>query len=642
MTRAGRTLASYARSGCRRMARPRSLETTLLFCAVILCCWTSSSFAEISFYVSPTGHDGNSGTLAQPFLTLERARAAVRAVNQTMGENVVVYLRGGFYPLATAVVFDQNDSGFNGFTVVYRAYPGERPLLSGGRLITGWTSVGGGVYRANVGSLRFRQLYVNGNRAIRARQPNAGSYYQVRSWDTGGRRVEVASDEISNWQRLNQVEMIIIGKGVNQSNLRIQSFSVSGTGAFVTGLEPERARLFQQGYPPKENFRPYFFENALEFLDAPGEWYLNTSTNELFYRPRSGEDMASAIVVAPQLEELVRLRGTLSAPIHHVQFRGLNFEYSNWLLPSSEGFVGDQGCIVFTQVLPNDEITSYPGHRHPAAVHVEAANNIVFERNVFHHLGSSGVNFYMGVQDSQFIGNVVADASACGVAVDLNLEGNPTDTRKISRRNVIKNNYITRTGRDYYQAVGVVVSYTDGSVVEHNELHDMSYSGITVGWGWDDVANAARNNMVRYNNIYDTNKTMSDGAGIYTLSRQPGTLLAENYVHDLVRTSVQGHFNISGIYLDEGSNFITVRDNVLLNTADRKLFQNANGGSNTFSNNDGSSSSVIANAGLEAAYRDIKSTFNVLPQPVPGGTTPDPTPTDTTPPAPPSNLRATP
>jgi hypothetical protein len=148
--------------------------------------------------------------------------------------------------------------------------------------------------------------------------------------------------------------------------------------------------------------------------------------------------------------------------------------------------------------------------------------------------------------------------------------------------------------------------------------------------------------MVRYNNIYDTNKTMSDGAGIYTLSRQPGTLLAENYVHDLVRTSVQGHFNISGIYLDEGSNFITVRDNVLLNTADRKLFQNANGGSNTFSNNDGSSSSVIANAGLEAAYRDIKSTFNVLPQPVPGGTPPNPTPTDTTPPAAPSNLRATP
>jgi len=537
-----------------------------------------------------------------------------------MGEDIVVYLRGGFYPLSNTVVFDQNDSGFNGFNVVYRAHPGERPLLSGGRSITGWTAVGNGTYRANVGSSRFRQLYVNGNRAIRARHPNVGSYHQVRAWDTGGRRIEIASNEITNWQRLNQVEMIIIGRGVNQTNLRVQSFSVSGSSAFVTGLEPERSRLFQQTYPPKDAFRPFFFENALELLDAPGEWYLNTSTNELFYRPRAGEDMATAVVIAPELEQLVRLQGTLSAPIHHVQFRGINFEYSNWLVPNSEGFVGDQACVIFTQLLPGDEITSYPGHRHPAAVHVEAANNIVFERNVFHHLGSSGVNFYMAVQDSQFVGNVIADAAACGVAVDLNLEGNPSDTRKISRRNTIKNNYITRTGRDYYQSVGIAVSYTDASVIERNELHDMSYSGISVGWGWDNVANAARNNMVRFNNVYDTNKLMSDGAGIYTLSRQPGTLLAENYVHDLVRTSIQGGFNISGIYLDEGSDLMTIRDNVLLSTADLKVFTHATGTGNTFTNNDGSSASVIANAGLEAAYRDIKTSYNVLPQPGPGNT----------------------
>jgi Right handed beta helix region len=611
------------------------MTRVLLLCAIVLYGWPAAAFGEIPFYVSPSGNDGNPGTVSQPFLTLERARVAVRTVNQGMNEDVVVYLRGGFYPLSSTVVFDQNDSGFNGFNVVYRAYPGERPLLSGGRLITGWTAVGGGTYRANAGSVRFRQLYVNGVRAIRARQPNAGSYYQVRFWDIGGRRIEVASNEISNWQSLNQVEMVIIGGGVNQTNLRVQSFSPSGgSGALVTGMEPERTRLFQQTYPPKGPGLPFFFENAFELLDAPGEWYLNTSTNQVFYRPRAGEDMATAVAVAPQIETLVRLQGTLAAPVHHIQFRGINFEYSNWLRPNSEGFVGDQGCVIFTQVLPDDEISSYPGHRHPAAVHVEAATNIVFERNVLHHLGSSGINFYMAVQDSQFVGNVIADASACGVAVDLNLEGNPSDSRKISRRNVIKNNYITRTGRDYYQSVGIGVTYTDGSVIEHNELHDTSYSGISVGWGWDNVANAARDNLVRYNNIYDTNKLMSDGAGIYTLSRQPGTLLAENYVHDIVRTpSVQGGFNISGIYLDEGSSQITVRDNVLLNTADRKLFQNGNGPGNTLTNNDGSSSSVIANAGLEAAYRDIKSNYNVLPQSGPA---------DTTPPAVPSGLRLNP
>jgi hypothetical protein len=117
---------------------------------------------------------------------------------------------------------------------------------------------------------------------------------------------------------------------------------------------------------------------------------------------------------------------------------------------------------------------------------------------------------------------------------------------------------------------------------------------------------------------------MSDGAGIYTLSKQNGGLIAENYVHDIVRTQVQGSFNISGIYLDEGSGLITVRDNVLVRTADRGLFQNANGSGVTLSNNGGTSSTVIGNAGLQAAYADIR----------PGSSPPPPPP-----PAPPTNVQ---
>ena len=566
----------------------------------------SAQSAFATFYVSPSGNDANPGTQAAPFRTLERARTAVRSVNVGMSGPVLVYLRDGVHTLTSTLTFGAQDSGMNGFQVVYAAYPGEKPVISGGQAITGWTADGSGRYRASVGTLRFRQLYVNGKRAVRARTPDAGSYYQLRSFDEGGRRLEVAANEVGNWQRLNQVEMITLGKGVNQSNLRIASITTSGSSAFVTGSDPERSRLFQQGYPIKEPLRPYYFENALEFLTTAGEWYLNTTTNEVIYQPRPGENMATVSVVAPRLEQVVNITGTLDTPVHDLEFRGVTFEHSTWLTPNSEGYVGDQASIVFTQPLPSDQIASYPGHRLPAGVHVEAANKIRFERNVFRNMGASALNFYRGVNDSTVIGNVITGVSGSGISVDLNLEGNPSDTRKICRRNVLSNNYISQTGRDYYQTVGIMLGYTDGSIVEHNELSDMPYSGITVGWGWANRDNAARNNIVRYNNITGVLNTMADGGGIYTLSKQPGTLIAENYVHDIVRTAIAGGYNISGIYLDEGSDLITVRDNVLVNTGDRTLFQNANGPSNTFSNNSGTSSTTISNSGLVAAYRDIR------------------------------------
>jgi len=184
----------------------------------------------------------------------------------------------------------------------------------------------------------------------------------------------------------------------------------------------------------------------------------------------------------------------------------------------------------------------------------QAADNIRFERNTFRQLGASALNLSMGANDNVVVGNVIADVSGSGISVDLNLEGNPADPRKVSRRNVIRNNDIAGTGRDYYQTVGIMVGYGDSTIIEHNELFEMPYSGISVGWGWEDRASVARNNLVRYNRVSGALNLMDDGGGIYLLSRQPGTVVAENYVHDL----------------------------------------------------DGASAATILNAGLEPAYRDIR------------------------------------
>ena len=603
---------------------PRCAILTVFLFALLVCVGNFQSAFGATFYLSPNGADGNPGTETQPFRTLERARTAVRAVNDNMTEDVTVYLRGGEYSLAAAFVLDQADSGTNGFNVVWRAYPNEKPVLSGGQQITGWTSVGGGIWKAPVGTLRFRQLYVNGTRAIRARTPNVGSYYTLTNYDDGGRRLQIPANTLANWQNFSQVEMNLLGKGVVNAYLRLSSFSVSGSSAFVIPQEPERTRLFIRSYPTREPGRPYYFENAFEFLDSPGEWYLNTSTNEVFYMPRAGENMASVSIVAPRLENIVRIQGTLSNPAHHIQFHGITFEHTTWTLPSTDGYVGDQGGLAATGAILNDEITFYEGHRPPGGFHMEAADNIRLERNVLRHLGGAGINLHVGNHNNVIIGNVIEDVSNNGIALDMNLEGNPTDTRKISRNNTVRSNYIHDIGKDYYSSIGIVAGYTDGSVIEHNEVHDTPYTGISVGWGWDDVANAARNNLVRYNKVFNVNDTMSDGGGIYTLSRQPGTIIHENHVHDIFRTSIHGGYIMPGIYLDEGSNLITVRDNVIQNVDGQSgsgaIFQNANGPSNTFSNNSGASSTTIANAGLEPAYEDIRPPLPPPLPPPPSGT----------------------
>ena len=186
-----------------------------------------------------------------------------------------MYIRAGEYFLPSTLSFDQLDSGTNGHNIIYKAYPGEKPIISGGQKITGWTSVGGGIYKASVpSSLQFRQLYVNDTRATRARTPNSGSYNFLTSWDESNKRLVVPSNQLPTMpggNLLNKVEMVIQTYGGVDTKLRIASITTSGSSAYITPMEPERTRVFAQSpYPPHKGNRPYHFENAYEFLDTPG------------------------------------------------------------------------------------------------------------------------------------------------------------------------------------------------------------------------------------------------------------------------------------------------------------------------------------------------------------------------------------
>lgn len=99
-----------------------------------------------------------------------------------MTQPVTVYVHGGTYTLAAPLHFTEQDSGTPDCPITYAAWRKERPVFSGGRAITGWKAVtvdGKHLWAAEIPDVRdgkwnFRQLWINGQRATRARNPNTG------------------------------------------------------------------------------------------------------------------------------------------------------------------------------------------------------------------------------------------------------------------------------------------------------------------------------------------------------------------------------------------------------------------------------------------------------------------------------------
>jgi hypothetical protein len=527
--------------------------------------------ATTELYVSAKGK-GNTCSLNSP-CTLMAAQEKVRKLNQRMSADIIVYIRGGLYTLTTPLSFSTQDSGNNGFSVIYKAYRNEQPIFSGGKKVTGWTLHEKGIYKARVEGPIFRQLYLNGQRMTRARTPNKGKYNKIVFWDTHNREIGIDLPEINNWKEFGKVELIAQMQWA-EAIMRLQSFDVNEKSdkwvpanfARVKVQEPEAGFVFTRVHPNRVNGQAYHFENAYEFLDEPGEWYLDNKEGILYLKPPAHIDIASAEVVVPQLETLLKIEGTLDKPVHHLQFTGLTFLHSNWEEASQNGFINLQAGQ-FSQVTDKNNGNSYG---HPArAIHLAAAHTIVFVRNTFSLLGATAMDLYSGVRGVQLVGNVFADIAGNGISVGKffdkqSLEGGfYKDERELCKNNRIANNIITRIAQDYYGAVGVVCGYVEGMLIEHNEISYMPFTGVSIGWGWTKKLNASRGNIIRFNHIHHVMQMLEDGGAIYTLSNQPDSQIYGNYIHDVVPSPNIGRPIVRGIYLDEGSGGITIGNNAI-------------------------------------------------------------------------------
>lgn len=572
----------------------------------------NAAAAQTMIHVAPGGDDRNPGSAAQPVKTLPRAQALVRDHNRR--DDVIVEIAGGVYRLDQPLVFKAADGGQGDHSVIWRAKDADRPVVSGGFDVSGFTLFD-----------EDRRIYVADlPKGLDARQVWVNDTLAERPW------LEIRHSDVSftaTGLQITNPDLAFIGSLQHPERLEIEA-----TGFFTDRFSPVASisgttLTMQQpawdnntwGYdtiskPIFPDDSRLFLVNAPELIGKtndwhakPYQWFIDPKVGKLYLRIAQDDDIARLRVTIPALPALMSISGTPEAPIRNLSFSGLRFSYTSWMGPSeSTGYANQQSGAFLKDVssirpadawsscgwgCPEFESMRQLWHQIPAAVQVAAARNIVFENNHFTQLGQialglgneananlSGVG--LAVQDVRVSRNhfgVLSGSAimAGGVRLDAH---HPTDPNLILRNIEIADNVIAGVSQDYKDNAAILTTYVDGARILHNDITDAPYDAIAVGWGWGyndaggnpnydqnqkgylyntrfTTPTTLRNTLIEGNRIHGVKTWYMDGGAIYNLSANPNAIIRDNHIFD-IRDKI-------GVYLDEGSKHFTVTGNVI-------------------------------------------------------------------------------
>ena len=614
----------------------------LVFFNVIL---TLFKLSAADIYVSTKGKDTNVGSKEKPLATihfaLRKARELRRLNDASIKNGINIIIEGGIYQLHETVILRPEDSGTLESPTQLIAAPHANVVISGGLNLTKWRKVSEsvpGLPKAAIGklwvaevpnqdgsSLAFRQLWIDGLKATRARDKNGEEMNRILSWDFKNQTCRIPWSSNIDLNAIKGTEMVI-HQWWAIANLRVRTAKKVGNAIELSFMQPESRIQSEHPWPApwistETGNSAYYLTNSIRFLDQPGEWYEDLIHHKVYYWPKKGEDLLKAKVVVPTLETLFKIEGTIDNPISYVSVKGISFQHATWLRPSQQGHVPLQTGMFLLDAyklkVPGTpdkgglENQAWVG-RPPAAVEVSYAHFTNIDSCKFEHLASTGLDYKKGTANSLIRGNLFQDIGGSGIligtfsdeATEAHLPYTPSDLRIVATNDKIENNLINDVTNEDWGAVGIGAGFVKGLTISNNEISEVSYTGISLGWGWTKTKNVMENNVITANKIHHYGKRMYDVAAIYTLSAQPGSMITNNCI-DSIYKAPYAHLpeHWFYIYTDEGSAYFTVENNW---TPAQKYLQNANGPGNIWRNNGSHVAARIKqNAGLQQNYQSL-------------------------------------